>query len=95
MQTILIILTIGMVGLSLANFGCLIYVLYKMFKEKGIGHALLGFFCCQLYPFIWGWIHAGRLGITDIMIFWSFISLLAMVLQVVVRSMGGELPTPR
>jgi hypothetical protein len=58
-----------------------------MYGEKGIMHALFGFLCCQIYPFIWGWIHASRLEIKDIMIFWSFIVVLSIVLQVIAQTM--------
>jgi hypothetical protein len=87
MNTALMILSFASIAISLASLGCIIYVAIKMYQEKGILHALLGFFCCQLYPFIWGWIHASRLGIKDIMIFWSFIIVLSIVLQIVTQTM--------
>lgn len=83
-----LLLLLTVLGVSLASLFCLVYVLVKMYAEKGLGHALLGFFCCQLYPFIWGWMHATRLGIKDIMLFWTAISLFALVLQVVLQMMG-------
>jgi len=86
-NTAVMILSFASIALSLTSLGCLVYVLIKMYGEKGIMHALLGFFCCQLYPFIWGWIHASQLEIKDIMIFWSFIVLLSIVLQVITQTM--------
>jgi len=91
MDTPLIVLSVVALGLGLTNLGCTIYVVYKLFQEKGILHALLGFFCCQLYPFIWGWLHAGRLKITDIMIFWTAVTILSMILQIIIRSLGSTL----
>ena len=87
MNTALIVLSIASIGLSLASLGCMVYVAIKMYAEKGLLHALFGFFCCQIYPFIWGWIHASRLDIRDIMIFWSFIVVLSIVMQVVTQTM--------
>ncbi len=87
MNTALMLLSIVLMGLTLASLGCTVFVAIKMYTEKGLLHALFGFFCCQLYPFIWGWIHASRLGIRDIMIFWSFIVVLSIVLQVVTQTM--------
>lgn len=51
-MTGLTILLIVAVVVGLANLGCTIYVVVKLFQEKGIFHALFGFFCCQLYPFV-------------------------------------------
>lgn len=56
--------------LSLCSLGCLIYMLVKLAQEKGALHALIGFFF-PIYPFFWGWVSAGRLGILDIMGFWT------------------------
>jgi hypothetical protein len=84
--TVLFIVTV-IVGL--ANLGCTIYVVVKLYQQKGILHALIGFFCCQLYPFIWGWLRAAELKITDIMIFWSATILMGIVLNVIIQMMEG------
>ena len=84
--TVLFIVTV-IVGL--ANLGCTIYVVVKLYQQKGILHALVGFFCCQLYPFIWGWLRAAELKITDIMIFWSATILMGIVLNVIIQMMEG------
>ena len=62
------------VALSLASFGCFVYLLYLLAKEKGGLHALLGFLF-PIYPFFWGWIRARQLEIVDIMVFWTIISI--------------------
>ena len=80
-------LLIVAVLVGLANLGCTIYVVVKLFQEKGIFHALFGFFCCQLYPFVWGWMQASTLKITDIMVFWSATILMGIVLQVIIQVM--------
>jgi hypothetical protein len=84
--TVLLIVT---VVVGLANLGCTIYVVVKLYQAKGILHALVGFFCCQLYPFIWGWLRAAELKITDIMMFWSATILMGIVLNVIIQMMEG------
>ncbi len=56
--------------LALCSLGCLIYMLVRLAHEKGALHALLGFLF-PIYPFFWGWVNAGRLGIVDVMGFWT------------------------
>jgi hypothetical protein len=85
METGLTLLLIATVAVGLANLGCTIYVVVKLYQQNGIFHALIGFFCCQLYPFIWGWLRAADLNITDIMIFWSATILMGIVLQIIVQ----------
>jgi hypothetical protein len=87
MNTTVMLLSFASIALSLASLGCMVYVCIKMYDEKGILHTLFGFFCCQLYPFIWGWIHVSRLQIKDIMVFWSFIVVLSIILQVITQTM--------
>ena len=67
--------------------GCLIcgiIVLIRLFQEKGILHAILGFLC-MLYTFIWGWMNATRLGIKNIMIIWT----LLIIVSIIVNAMFG------
>lgn len=89
MSTAQIMLIIVALVVGVANLVCLVYVLVKMYGEKGLLHALVGFFCCQLYPFIWGWIHASRLRMYDVMIFWTIITIFSIVLQVVAQLLVG------
>lgn len=70
--------------LRLLSFGCLIYIIIKLFQEKGIFHGLLGFFCCQLYPFIWGWLNSNTLKVLDLMVFWTFVIVLDIVFEVAI-----------
>lgn len=69
--------------LGLATFGLGLYVLIKLYQEKGIGHALLGFFISP-YAYIWGWINAKRLQMIDIMAVWTVISIMAVAFPVVI-----------
>ena len=81
----LTVLLIVAVIVGLANLGCTVFVVIKLYQDKGIVHALVGFFCCQLYPLIWGWINATRLNITDIMAFWTGTIVMGIILQVVIQ----------
>jgi hypothetical protein len=79
--------------LSLANFGCLIYLLYLLYKEKGGLHALLGFFF-PIYPYFWGWIRAKQLEIIDIMVFWTIISIGLVVFPLVMGFVAASQMAP-
>jgi hypothetical protein len=63
---------------------CAILVIIKLFKEKGVLHGILGIICF-LYTFIWGWIHAGRLGIKNIMMAWTGLIVAGAVLGFLAR----------
>jgi hypothetical protein len=69
--------------LILATLGLGLYVLVLLYKEKGIGHALLGFFISP-YAYIWGWINAKRLQMIDIMAVWTLVSIMAVAFPVVI-----------
>ena len=69
-------------ALSIILFLTHLYMVYKLGQEKGLGHALLGFFFPP-YPYIWGWLNSGRLQMVDVMIFWTVISLVTMVFPLV------------
>ena len=88
MEAGLLLSVFVLIAIGLTNLFCLFYVLVKMYKEKGILHALFGFFCCQLYPFIWGWLNASRLRMYDIMVFWTVIVIFSFVLQLVLQLLG-------
>jgi hypothetical protein len=88
MEALSLVAALGLIVLGLVNLGCLIYIVIKMYQEKGILHALFGFFCCSIYPFIWGWLNAARLRIYDIMIFWTVIIIFSVIIQVVAGLMG-------
>jgi len=54
---------------GLASLVCFVIMLISLFKEKGALHGILGIISCGIYPFIWGWMNADRLGKKQIMIF--------------------------
>lgn len=68
--------------LFLATTLCFFYILFRMLREKGILHAILGFIFTP-YAYLWGWINAGRLQILDIMIFWTLVSVGSVVFPMV------------
>jgi len=74
--------TILTVIFGLGTFACAIYLLYLLVREKGGAHGVLGFFFPP-YPYVWGWINARRLEIVDVMVFWTFVSIAAVVFPVV------------
>lgn len=69
--------------LILATLGLGLYVLILLYKEKGIGHALLGFFISP-YAYIWGWINGKRLQMLDIMAVWTVVSIMAVAFPVII-----------
>ena len=79
-QTITLVIT---VVLSLLVLGLGIYVLVLLYREKGAGHAVLGFFFSP-YAYFWGWFNAGRLKIIDVMVAWTIIFLLSIAFPVIV-----------
>ncbi len=74
------LLTILGVVVGIANLVLFIMVLIKLFQEKGVLHGILGIIC-GLYTFIWGWMHANRLNIKNIMIAWSVGIVLSIILN--------------
>jgi len=71
---------------GLANLGCFIMVLIKLFQDKGALHGILGIIC-SIYTFIWGWINAGRFSLQTIMIVWSVCIVLGIILNVAAQAM--------
>jgi hypothetical protein len=51
-----------------------VYMLYRLYQENGLGHAILGFFFPP-YTYFWGWLNSFRLKMVDVMIFWTVISI--------------------
>jgi hypothetical protein len=64
--------------LGLLSAACFLYVIVKLAQAKGARHFVLGILVL-FYPFLWGWKHAGRLEMLDIMGFWTVISLFSAV----------------
>lgn len=86
-QILFLVFTI-IVGLLTAGAG--FYVLYLLFREKGAGHAILGFFFAP-YAYVWGWMNAKRLEIMDVMGFWTALAVIAIVFPVVITAQGAAI----
>ena len=91
MNSTLYLVFIG--ALTLAYMGCLFYLLFKLYQEKGFLHAFLGFIF-PIYPFFWGWIKARELEILDIMVFWTIITLFSCVVPFILGFMGASQMIP-
>ena len=74
---------------SIGAIICFIIVLIKLFQEKGALHGILGILSCGLYPLIWGWIHAGRLNIKNVMLAWTIL----IIANLVLSAMGASAMT--
>jgi len=72
------ILSIIALLISVASLVFYILVLIKLFQEKGVLHGILGLIC-GIYTFIWGWMNADRLGIRNIMLYWTICIVIAVV----------------
>ena len=83
MSGVLGILTI-LVGL--AGLVCYVMVLVKLFQQEGTLKGILGIIC-GIYTLIWGWINAGKLGITTIMLIWSILIVLSIIFNLATRAM--------
>jgi hypothetical protein len=66
---------------SLGSLICFIIVLVKLFQNAGVLQGILGLIC-GLWTFIWGWMNAGKLRITNLMLIWTLLILLSIVLNV-------------
>jgi hypothetical protein len=80
-------LLLSVAGIAgIVSLVCFIMVLIKLFQEKGIVHGILGILC-SLYTFIWGWMHADRLGVRNIMMIWSICLVISIIFNVAGQAM--------
>jgi hypothetical protein len=63
---------------GLGSLICLVMVLVKMFPAEGALKGILAIIC-TLYAYIWGWINAGRFGLSNIMLAWTGCIVLAII----------------
>ena len=66
----------------LATLVLAIMVLIKLFQKEGVLKGILGIICL-LYTFIWGWIKAKELQITNIMIGWTACIVVQIILNAI------------
>ncbi|MDJ0754494.1 MAG: hypothetical protein QNJ45_13305 [Ardenticatenaceae bacterium] len=65
---------------GLANLVCFIWVLVKLFADKGPLHGILGI-VCSIYTFFWGWVNVSEQNITPVMLVWTISIVAGMVAQ--------------
>jgi hypothetical protein len=83
----ILVFVVGLVNLVLA-----IMVLIKLFQKEGVVKGILGIIC-MLYTFIWGWMKAKELQITNIMWGWTACIVIQIVLSFVMQaSVASQLP---
>lgn len=66
---------------GLGSLVCFVWVLIKLFANKGPLHGLLGL-VCAIYAFFWGWVNVSEQNITPVMIVWTLSIVGGMVAQV-------------
>ena len=76
----ILVFVIGLVNLVLA-----IMVLIKLFQKEGVVKGILGIIC-MLYTFIWGWMKAKELQITNIMWGWTACIVVQVILSFIMQA---------
>jgi hypothetical protein len=83
----ILVFVVGLVDLVLA-----IMVLIKLFQKEGVVKGILGIIC-MLYTFIWGWMKAKELQITNIMWGWTACIVIQVILSIIMQaSAASQLP---
>ena len=75
---------------------CQIFVAIKIFQNDGALKGILALIC-GLFGLIWGWMHATRLGVKNIMLIWTALIVIYIILGAVGGfnfSYGAGAPTP-
>ncbi len=67
---------------GIATLVVFIMVLIKLFQKEGVGLGILGIICA-LYTFIWGWINHKKQKITNLMVIWTILIIVAMIFNFV------------
>ena len=74
---------------TLANLGCLIFVVIQMNTKEGIVKAILGFIC-GIYGFIWGWMNRdAHPQMPTVMLVWSGCIVANIVLQMLAGAVAS------
>jgi hypothetical protein len=80
----ILVFVVGLVDLVLA-----IMVLVKLFQKEGALKGILGIIC-MLYTFIWGWMKAKELQITNIMWGWTACIIIQIILSVIMQASAAS-----
>ena len=78
--------------LSLLSFICFILVIIKQFQTAGVVHGIIGIITCGIWTFIWGWLNAGKLNLTTIMMVWTFLIIACIILNLMFGTMYAFSP---
>lgn len=73
--------------LSVLAFICFLLVIIKQFQNAGVVHGIIGIVTCGIWTFIWGWINAGRLNLTSIMLVWTLLLAICLIINLLVGTM--------
>ena len=79
---------------GLASFVCFIVVLIKQFQNGGALHGIIGIVTCGIWTLIWGWMNAGKLAITNLMMIWTLLIVGSIILNVVSGGFSYSFGTP-
>ncbi len=80
----ILVVVVGLVDLVLA-----IMVLVKLFQKEGVVKGILGIIC-MLYTFIWGWMKAKELQITNIMWGWTACIVVQVILSFIMQASAAS-----
>jgi hypothetical protein len=80
----ILVFVVGLVNLVLA-----IMVLIKLFQKEGVVKGILGIIC-MLYTFIWGWMKAKELQITNIMWGWTACIVVQVILSFIMQASAAS-----
>jgi hypothetical protein len=78
--------------LSLLSLICFILVIIKQFQTAGVVHGIIGIITCGIWTFIWGWMNAGKLNITQIMLIWTVLILACLIINFMFGTMYAFSP---
>ena len=76
---------------SIVTLVLAILVLIKLFQKEGALKGILGIIC-MLYTFVWGWMNAKTLGITNIMWGWTACIIVMVILQFIMGPSAVQMP---
>lgn len=71
---------------------CWILVLIKQFQNAGVVHGVIGIITCSIWTFIWGWINARKLNLTNIMLVWTVLCVLDIIMNLMFGTMYTFMP---
>ena len=74
---------------SLVTLVLAIMVLIKLFQKEGVVKGILGIIC-MLYTFIWGWMKAKELQITNIMWGWTACIIIQIILSFIMQASAAS-----